>query len=428
MKYYLWILGCAMNYSDAERISTALELLGYQKTDKETEADLIVTVACSVRQTAIDRIYGKAKDWAKLKIKNKKLKIALTGCVLKQDLARMNKIFDLILKIDELHLLTDFLSTDHKIKLSGEYLSLLPKYKTDFRAFVPIMTGCDNFCSYCAVPYTRGREKSRSQSEILKEITALIKRGYKEITLLGQNVNSYNKAISDKRKVKSREPFVALLRAIDKIPGDYRVYFYSNHPKDVSDELIGTMPKLKHFPAYLHLPLQSGNNQILKSMNRHYTAEQYLSLVEKIRAVMPKVVLTTDIIVGYPREGEKEFADTVAVVKKAKFEMIFIGQYSPRPGTATAKLTNDVSKQEKKNREKILTDLLRKNLENVNKKFVGKIEKVLVDEVKNGKYFGRTEDYKVVEIKTDLPLTVGQFAQVKITKSEAWKLMGSTQI
>lgn len=424
MKYYLWILGCAMNYSDAERIETILSLLGYQKTEKETEADLIVTLACSVRQSAIDRIYGKAKDWERMRAKNPNLKVALTGCVLKQDLERMSKIFDLIFKIDKLNLLTELLDYNHKVKLSGEYLSVLPKYESSFRAFVPIMTGCDNFCSYCAVPYTRGREKSRLPEEVLAETNNLIKKGYKEITLLGQNVNSY------------KYGFVNLLKDIDQISGDFRVYFYSNHPKDVSDELINTLSKLKHFPAYFHLPLQSGNDEILKSMNRHYTAEEYLALVKKIRAVIPEVVLTTDIIAGYPDEGEKEFADTMTVAKKAKFEMIFIGQYSPRPGTVSGKMTDDVPKTKKKEREKILTDLLRENLEEANKKLVGKIAKVLVDEVKNGKFFGRTEGYKVVEIlNRDHPEhaegfqepKIGQFTSVKITKSGAWKLTGSIQ-
>ncbi len=415
MKYYLWILGCAMNYSDAERIETVLNLLGYQKTTKETEADLIVTVACSVRQSAINRIYGKAKDWNRMRTKKPNLKVVLTGCVLDQDLKRMNKIFDLIFKINELDLLTKALDSDNKIKLAGEYLCVLPKYETDFRAFVPIMTGCDNFCSYCAVPYTRGREKSRLPGEVLLEIKDLVKNGFKEITLLGQNVNSY------------KYGFVKLLKKIDQIPGDFRVYFYSNHPKDISDDLIKTLPKLKHFPAYLHLPLQSGNNQILKSMNRHYTAEEYLSLVEKIRAAMPEVVLTTDIIVGYPGEGEKEFADTLTVVKKAKFEMIFIGQYSPRPGTASAKTADDVSNTAKKEREKFLTIVLRENLEKVNKDLNGNILRVLVDEKKGVRYYGRTAGYKVVEIKTDQTLSVGRFYDVLIENSGAWKLLGSIQ-
>jgi tRNA-2-methylthio-N6-dimethylallyladenosine synthase len=288
------------------------------------------------------------------------------------------------------------------------------------------MTGCDNFCSYCAVPITRGREKSRPEKEIIYELRGLISKGYKEITLLGQNVNSY------------KYGFTELLKKIDAIPGDYRVYFYSNHPKDMSDELINLLPKLKHFPRYLHLPLQSGDNDILKNMNRHYTAEQYLDLVAKIKGKIPDVVLTTDIIVGYPGEGEEEFQKTLDVVSEVGFEMIFIGQYSPRAGTISAKMEDSVSKVVKKQRDRIITDMLKDYLERVNKKFVGRTEKVLIDENKAGKYYGRTEGYKVVEvvnrdypeviegslIKTDQSLEIGRFYTTKITDSSAWKLFG----
>lgn len=416
MKYYIWVLGCAMNYSDAERIATVMDLFGYKKTEAENDADVIITVACSVRQTAIDRIYGKIKKWQKLKTKNQKLKIILSGCVLPEDKAKMKKSFDLIFEIDKIEKLAEFLSQNKDIKgLSGGYLSLMPQHDSSFRAFVPIMTGCNNFCSYCAVPYTRGREKSRSQKEIIQEVEDLIGRSYKEIHLLGQNVNSY------------ANDFSSLLKKIDSIPGEWRGYFYSNHPKDFSEELIESVAKLKHFPHYIHLPLQSGNDNILKSMNRHYNQKSYLDLVDKIRKIMPGVVLTTDIIVGYPGEGEKEFADTTDVVKKAKFEMIFIGQYSPRPGTKSAKLLDEISKEEKKKRDRIITDLLAQNLERVNKKFVNKTVRVLIDEEKSGKFYGRTKEYKVVEIKTDQPLEVGQFIDVKIIDSGAWKLFATNQ-
>jgi len=448
MKYYLWVLGCAMNQSDAERISSVLDLSGYKKTDSEAEADLIIVVACSVRQTAIDRIYGKAKSWQKLKIKNCKFKIVLTGCVLDKDKKKMSEIFDYVLTIEEIgklpsilkykyeylnskqnfnnKIINSTLNKNLKFKIKNyvdDYFALDAKYESTFRAYVPIMTGCDNFCSYCAVPYTRGREKSRSQADILKEIKALVKKGYKEITLLGQNVNSYN----DKGRT-----FVMLIREIDKIPGNWRGYFYSNHPKDMSDELIKILPKLKHFPAYIHLPLQSGNDRILSEMNRHYTKKDYLALVAKIRKVMPDVVLTTDIIVGYPGEGRREFQDTLDVVKKAKFEMIFIGKYSPRAGTRSYLQKDDVSSSTKSEREKILTELLAENLLNVNKRLIGKTIKVLLDEKKSNNYYGRTEGYKVVELRQNFKykikkIEIGQFYQVKITDVGSWKLFGTIQ-
>jgi tRNA-2-methylthio-N6-dimethylallyladenosine synthase len=412
VKYYLWVLGCAMNHSDAERITTALSSLGYEKTDDESEANLIITVACSVRQHAVDRIYGALKKWERMKRK-RSLLLGLSGCVLPEDKKKMSKVFDFIFNIDEIYKLPELLKgKTEKIDIS-DYLSINPEYESDFQAYVPIMTGCDNFCSYCAVPYTRGREKSRSKNEVISEVKGLIKNGYKEITLLGQNVNSY------------KDGFSELLKEIDKIKGDFRVYFYSNHPKDMSDELIRTISKLNHFPRYIHLPLQSGNDEIIKKMNRYYTKKKYLELVEKIRKTIPEVVLTTDIIVGFPGEGEKEFADTVEVMEKAKFEMAFISQYSPRSGTVSARMKDDISRVEKVRREKILTRILAKTANEKNQKLVGKKVRVLIDSQKNGKWYGRTDGYKVVEIpqktKTNL---LGQFREVEITLASAWKLFG----
>lgn len=418
-KYFLFILGCAMNYSDAERIASVLEMAGYQSTAVEAEADIIVTVACSVRQVAIDRIHGKVKGWNKKRRKNSQFKTILSGCVLPQDKKSLTSSFDLMFEINELQKLADFLKVEMLDR--RDYLATVPKHESSFRAYVPIMTGCDNFCSYCAVPYTRGREVSRPPEEIMAEVEKLIQNGYKEITLLGQNVNSYQ---GYGTKVVSGNQFTNLLEEIDKIPGDYRVYFYSNHPKDVSDTLLKTLPTLQHFPAYLHLPLQSGNDEILKQMNRHYSPKQYLELVKKIRQAMPEVVLTTDIIVGFPGEDERKFADTVKVMKEAEFEMAFIAQYSPRPGTLSSKMVDDVSQEIKKERFKTLTGILREHLGEVNKKFIGKTVRVLVDEKKSGKFFGRTEGYKVVEIKTDLTLEVGQFYEAEISTLGAWKLVG----
>lgn len=401
-----------MNYSDAERISTVLSLLGYVKTEEETDADLIIVLACSVRQHAIDRIYGKIKNWERIKEKRPLLTL-LSGCVLSEDRKKISKAFDFILKIDEIYKLPELLKIKTKKIDMSDYLSIHPEYRSHFQAYVPIITGCDNFCSYCAVPYTRGREKSRSKKEIIAEINELVKKGYKEITLLGQNVNSY------------KYGFSKLLAEIDKIKGDFRVYFYSNHPKDMNDELINTISKLIHFPHYIHLPLQSGNDEIIRKMNRHYTKKKYLALVEKIRRAMPEVALTTDIIVGFPGEGEKEFADTMEVMEKARFEMAFLAQYSPREGTVSAKMKDDVPKSEKVKRERILTAILAKTAYEKNKRLVGKKIRVLIDSRKKEKWYGRTDGYKVVEIpaeaKTDL---LGRFCEVKITRASAWKLVG----
>jgi len=429
-KYYLYVLGCAMNYSDAERIASIFDAAGYVSAENEADANTVIVLACSVRQKAIDRILGKAKGWNKRRRKEENFQTILSGCVLPEDKNKLSKSFDLIFEVAELNKLEKFLNptirnSKFEIQNSGrDYLSIAPKYESTFRAYVPIMTGCDNFCSYCAVPYTRGREKSRPQNEIIGEIKELIKRGYKEITLLGQNVNSYRKAKSEKRKVEDDEPFVDLLKEIDKIPGSHRIYFYSNHPKDFSDELIRVLPKLKHFPAYIHLPLQSGNDEILRKMNRRYTSEEYLKLVTKIRGAMPGATLTTDIIVGFPGETGEAFEDTIKIIKKVGFGMIFIGQYSPRAGTPSAKMDETVTRTEKKERDRTITKILADQLQKENKKLVGKEFTVLIDEKKGSSYFGRTDNYKVVEIKTDQHLEVGQFVDVKFIGSSAWKLQG----
>jgi tRNA-2-methylthio-N6-dimethylallyladenosine synthase len=303
------------------------------------------------------------------------------------------------------------------------------------------MTGCDNFCTYCAVPYTRGREASRPEEDILAEVKGLVEKGYKEITLLGQNVNSYginnkfqitNNKQKPNGKNQNSNDFVKLLEKIDAIPGDYWVRFYSNHPKDFSDELIDFLAQSKHFCHYIHLPLQSGDDEIIGKMNRHYTAKQYLDLVKRIRAKIPGVTLTTDIIVGFPGETEKQFQNTVKVLEKVGFDMIFISEYSPRSGTPAAKMEDDVPHQEKGRRKKYLNDVVLANsVLKHNKKLVGKKVRVLVKGEKKGKPIGSTAGLKDVWISHmsdswDVPGVghMGRFANVKITKATSWGMEG----
>jgi len=422
MKYYFWILGCAMNYSDAERISAVLDSFGFEKTEKEKEADIFIVIACSVRQHAIDRIYGKVKEWKE----KPDLTTILSGCVLETDKKKLAQQFDLIFEIKNINHLSDFVSNkfnlQDKIESFGDYLSIIPSYNSKIRAFVPVSTGCNNYCTYCAVPYTRGREKSRPKDEITSEVRNLIKKGVKEITLLGQNVNSYGQDLGE---IKGNDGFIKLIQEIDKIPGNYRVYFYSNHPKDMTADLIKTLTHLEHFPHYIHLPLQSGNDKIIKDMNRHYTQKEYLTLVEKINEAMPDITLTTDIIVGFPGETEKHFEDTVDVMKKVKYDMAFIAQFSSRPGTKAAKMDDNVSNDEKRKRENVLQKILAESALEKNKKLVGGIETVLIDEEKKDKVYGRTASYKVVEIKKSPTIKIGDFVKVKINSVTAWKLMGS---
>lgn len=353
-KYFIRTFGCQQNDSDSERIAAILEKQGYEpvkNADSSAEAlakaDLIVVNACSVRQTAIDRAFGLLNNIKKLKKRNPKLRIIITGCVLKSDKGKFEKFlapyrtcsgagFDEIIEINKF--------------LGKDYLSLRPKSCNKFSAFVPIMTGCDNFCSYCVVPYTRGREMSRPIVEIIKEVKDLIRLGYKEIILLGQNVNSYQFGFSK------------LLTKLNNLVGSFKIKFLTNHPKDFSDELIDAIARCKKVSKEIHLPIQSGDDEILKKMNRKYTVKQYLNLVRKIKYKTPNVKLSTDVIVGFPGETKKQFENTVKIFKQVNYDIAYINKYSPRPGTASAKLKNSVSWHEKKRRWKMLNDIVNKKM------------------------------------------------------------------
>lgn len=356
-----------MNESDSERIAAVLENSGLKSAKTEDEADFIIINMCSVRQKSVDKIFRKIEE---LRKKNKKIhpvkfplsrtskrrfngvKILLTGCFLESNKKEFEKITDFIFKIDEVQNLPKILhirAENQQLK-TNHYLDVVPKYPNNDFAYVPIMAGCNNFCSYCVVPYTRGREISRPDKDITSEIKKLLKNGYKTIWLLGQNVNSY--------KYKNLN-FPKLLKKIEKIPGNFEVGFLTSHPKDFSDELIKTIKKSKKIKKYIHLPVQAGNNKILKKMNRGYTKEHYLSLIDKIRKEIPDAELSTDIIVGFPGETKKDFAETVNLVKKVNFCKAYINKYSPRPGTVAGKLKDNVPKKEKERREKILREMMK---------------------------------------------------------------------
>jgi len=349
MKYYIITFGCQMNKSDSERIAAVLEKIGYKKARNIEVADLIVVNMCSVRQSAVDRVYGKIKDFNKLKVKNEKLKVILTGCILGKDRKKFAQYFDYILNIKEI------LNLPYLLKLKTKppencspwsYLKIEPKYSSFPMAYVPISNGCNNFCTYCVVPYTRGHEQYRDKKEIICEISELIKKGFKEIILLGQNVNSYPN-------------FVGLLQNITDLTGDFKIKFITNHPKNFSDELIEEVARNDKIVKYIHLPVQSGDNEILKKMNRNYTREQYLLLVKKIKNKIPNVELTTDVIVGFPGETKKQFQATFDIFKRIKFANAYIAKYSPRENTAAYKLKDNILLEEKKRREKILRDYVK---------------------------------------------------------------------
>ena len=371
MKYFIKTYGCQMNESDSERIASVLERYKHKKASKMDEADFVIINLCSVRQTAIDRIHGQFSAKSKLTKNKKKPKIILTGCILKSDKKRFSEKIDLIFDVREMDDLEKFLkdnsddwrkkvnlmNRDRDNELNISYLKIDPKYKHKNHAFVPVMTGCNNFCSYCVVPYTRGEEKSRGAEDIIKEVEGLVESGYSEITLLGQNVNSYSSLDERGKKIN----FGKLLKLLNKIPGEFKISFITNHPKDMKDGLIRAIRDCKKVVKYIHLPFQSGDDDILKKMNRHYTQKGYLSLIDKIKKEIPGVKFCSDVIVGFPGETNKQFNETLKVVKKVGFDTVYVNKYSPREGALSAKkYEDDISWAEKKTRWGIVNDLVNK--------------------------------------------------------------------
>lgn len=435
--YKIIIFGCQMNYSDAARMAAVLENCGLVEAKTEAAADLVVIYSCSVRQMAEDRTYGKIMKLAQGK---QRPRIVATGCMVSdkiwQKLLQKNR-FDLCLPIDQMINLPKYLKKWKLIEKIPKdsfdhYLDIIPKNKQAFSAFIPIMTGCNNFCSYCAVPYTRGREVSRPMADIVAEAKRLAAAGCIELTLLGQNVNSYGvegqrskvKGHNHNVKHKNNNAFVKLLRAVSDIKQLKRIYFISSHPKDMSDTLIKLVGERENLANYIHLPIQSGDDNILKVMNRHYTRADYLKLIKKIRKCIPGVAIVTDVIVGFPGETEEQFANTCRVFAEVGYDMAFIAEYSPRPKTAAAKLVDDVPRVVKKRRKRILNDdyLMKSALAN-NRKLVEQTVPVLFHRKKRDGYIGYTEGLKQVHVKSNGNL-VGQLLPVKITRALKWGLEG----
>jgi len=422
-QYYTLTLGCQMNKLDAEKMDALLQQMDFKPTSNEKEADLINVLSCSVRQSAIDRIHGRIKRWKQLK-KEKPLITLLTGCVLPADREVLRKQFDILLNIQELHTLSKKLKEKiediEDIFPQSNYFKLPTKHQSPFQAYVAIMEGCNKFCTYCAVPYTRGREISRPASQIIKEVEELVKKGYKEVTLLGQNVNSYQN--SDEDGIKN---FADLLKRIAEIKGDFWIRFLSPHPLYFSDKLIEVIAKEDKICKHLHLPVQSGSNAVLKRMLRKYTREEYLDLVKKIKKKIPQAAITTDIIVGFCGETDEDFEQTLDLYKEVEFDAAYTAQYSPRPGTQAAKrFKDDVLKMEKKRREKILNDLIGKIALKKNQQLVGKKVPALMEEQKKDFLMGKTDSYKTIKIKGNSKELIGQFVAPTVTKALAWGLEG----
>ncbi len=413
MKYHIIAFGCQMNISDSERVASVLESIKCKESPGINGADLIVVTMCSVRQSAVDRVHGLVEKFKTIRKSKPNIKTILTGCILKKDRNIFITGFDYVVDIRDIKKLPEILGIK-KTKEAKNYLDITPKYSSKFSANVPIMTGCNNFCSYCVVPYAREREISRPAEEIIREIKNLIKKGYKEIWLLGQNVNSYK---------DTNINFSKLLKMINDIPGKFWIRFTSSHPKDFNDQVINALAIGKKITPYLNLPIQSGDDGVLKLMNRHYSVKNYKEKIKKLREKIPDIALSTDIIVGFPGETKKQFENTAKLFRNVKYDMAYINKYSPRTGTAAAKLKDNVSIAEKKRREKVLTEILKQTALEHNKKFIGKKIIVLIDGNKNNNWFGKNEHYKTVQIKSGKNI-LGKFIKVKITEALAWSLRG----
>ena len=451
-KYIIFTMGCQLNENDSEKISGMLKESGFTKTNNTEEADIIVFNTCCVRENAEERLLGKLGEVKKYK-ENHGAIIAIGGCMMQEKnmVDKIKKSYPYVDILFGTHTLERFSENlysvlkEHKkiddiINIDGVVYEGVPVDRTDkYRASVSIMNGCNNFCTFCIVPYVRGRERSRNPQDIINEIEDLAGKGYKEITLLGQNVNSY--LVSQKQKgenvnyrVKLKNEneeievnsFATLLRAINRIKGIERIRFISPHPKDFTDDVIDAIRDCENVCKLIHLPLQSGSTRILKLMNRKYTKEQYLNLVKKIKDKIPGATFTTDIIVGFPGENEDDFEETLDVVKKVKFEQIFMFIYSRRKGTAADKMQEQVDEKIKHIRFEKLKELYSQMVDEINKTYIGTTQKILVEgpSKTNEKILtGRTESNKVVnfEAKQDL---IGKMIDIKIVSEHKWYLKG----
>ena len=359
LKYYILTMGCQLNENDSEKLSGMLEKMGYSKTEEIKDADLVMFNTCCVRENAEEKLFGKVGEVKKQKEQNGTI-IAIGGCMMQEEhiikkLKQSYPYVDIIFGTHTLHKLPEdlykALEENRKIRdvidIDGEIIEGLPISRNDnIKASVTIMNGCNNFCSYCIVPYVRGRERSRSPRDIIEEIRGLASKGYKEITLLGQNVNSYLRVEREKNiefeEYEGVNSFATLLRAVNKIEGIEIRRFVSPHPKDFTDDVIEAIKDCEKVCKIIHLPLQSGSTNVLKVMNRRYSKEQYLNLVEKMENKIPNVKFTTDIIVGFPGETEEDFEDTLDVVEKVKFEQVFMFIYSRRVGTPADRMENQI--------------------------------------------------------------------------------------
>ena len=432
-KYYLKTYGCQMNEHDSENIEALLEFLGFKKVDKYTDADLVLLNTCSIRENAHNKAFGMLGRLKHLKMDKKDLIIGLCGCMAQEvsvidEIMKDYKFVNFVFGTHNLYQLPEII--DEAIKTNkqqievfsreGDLVEGLPVIRTtDYKAYVNIIYGCDKFCTYCIVPYTRGRERSRKREDILKEIDELVKDGYKEVTLLGQNVNAYGKDLYDDYNLGNLLEDIAL----KDIP---RIRFMTSHPWDFNDKMIEVIGKYPNIMPSVHLPVQSGSDRILKLMGRRYTKESYLELFNKIKNTVPGVTISTDIIVGFPGETEEDFLETLDLVNTCKYDNAFTFIFSARRGTPACKIPDNTSLKEKEDRLQRLNEVVNKYFLENNKKLEGSILPVLVEGTSSKKnmYYGYSDTNKLINFTSKDKISIGDIVNVKISSAKTWSLDG----
>lgn len=429
--YHILTYGCQMNEHDSEKISGMLTSIGYEETTDDKSADLVILNTCLIRENAELRVFGKLGEVKGLKRKNPDMLVAVCGCMMqrqeiREKVLRKFSFVDIIFGTNTIHELPMLIYNVeiNKRKSVGIvdntesiYENMPKQRKFKHKALVNITYGCNNFCTYCVVPYVRGREKSRELNEIIQEIKALAEDGCKEVTLLGQNVNSYGS------NLEKKVTFAELLYEINKIEGIERIRFMTSHPKDLTDDLIKAIKECDKVCKHVHLPVQAGSNNVLSRMNRKYTKEHYLNLVEKLKKAVPDIAITTDIIVGFPGETEEDFLETIDIVKKVQYDSAFTFLYSVREGTEAAKMENQVPDEVKHERFDKLLDVLYPIVLERNQQCIGKVFPVLVESAENDKLTGRTEHFRLVHFKGSNAL-IGEIVNVRITNVKTFHMEG----
>lgn len=418
-RYYIWTVGCQMNKADSERLAAYLEGRGYSPSSRLEEADLVILNSCVVRQSAENRVVSRLGSLKRLKRERPEVVLALTGCMVDsrdEDLRRRFPHVDCFFKPQAVNDLLGFVG----LPASASEEPLVTSHPS-VCAFVPIIQGCDNFCSYCVVPYRRGREVSRPMAEVRCEMERLVAKGVRGVTLLGQNVDSYGHDLPGKPDLAD------LLAGLNAVPGLERLRFLTSHPKDMTARLIEAVARLEKVCEHISLPLQAGDDEILQNMRRGYTISQYRDLVERIRHTIPGVAMSTDIIVGFPGETEEQFQRTLEVLRELRFDTVHVAAYSPRPGTVAAKMEDSAPFEEKKRRLSEVEALQEGIAAEINARLQGSVVEVLVEGQRGGKWFGRTRTNKLVFFK-EIADCLGRMINILIEKTSPWALQGSLKM